>query len=107
MCLTRIQGESERISGRVELLEAILFEPFYDELRTKQQLGYNVYFSYRATETVDGVSVLVESAKYGAEKLNKEMDLFLQNVPRLIKGNTDESKNVIIIFNQCFLGCPE
>ena len=57
------------------LLEQILNESFYDELRTKQQLGYNVETSIKKDFTVCGMTFYVQSNKnkpdFIQERINK------------------------------------
>jgi len=47
----------------LDLLEALMAEPLFDTLRTKQQLGYVVSCGRRRTHTVQGFSVWLMSCK--------------------------------------------
>eukprot|EP01134_Creolimax_fragrantissima_P007370 CFRG7370T1 len=71
----------ETLRGRVmlELLEMILFEPCFDYLRTKRQLGYDVGCEYRNTHGILGFSirVLSRSRKYTVEHVAECMEEFL------------------------------
>ena len=49
----------------VDLMIEIMQEPLYNELRTKQQLGYSVSCGIRDSHGVPGLSVQVCSATYG------------------------------------------
>ncbi|KAG3199452.1 Nardilysin-like [Phytophthora cactorum] len=59
------------------LLRALLAQPLFHELRTKQQLGYTVTCSIRDTHDVLGLSVSVQSASHAAGAVAKKLDLFL------------------------------
>ncbi|GMF11510.1 unnamed protein product [Phytophthora lilii] len=59
------------------LLRALLAQPLFHELRTKQQLGYTVTCSIRDTHGVVGLSVSVQSASHAAGTVAKKLDAFL------------------------------
>ncbi|EFJ45023.1 hypothetical protein VOLCADRAFT_94734 [Volvox carteri f. nagariensis] len=62
----------------------ILYEPCYDTLRTKQQLGYSVYSGTRLTGGVSGFCVQVVSARHPPEHLDVCVELFLASMaPRI------------------------
>ena len=63
-----------------------LKEPFYNELRTKQQLGY-VVFS-RATESRDvlGCQFLVESPNHSCEYLYHAINQFMIEMRNQVKN---------------------
>ena len=46
----------------LELLEAMVDEVMFDQLRTKQQLGYSVGCRNRFTNGVSGISFGIESS---------------------------------------------
>jgi secreted Zn-dependent insulinase-like peptidase len=54
------------LAARVSLLEHLLWEPLFDALRTKQQLGYTVSCSSRATHGQLGFVIRVVSATHSA-----------------------------------------
>lgn len=59
------------------LLRALLAQPLFHELRTRQQLGYTVTCSIRDTHGVLGLSVSVQSASHAAGAVAKKLDVFL------------------------------
>ncbi|GAQ85219.1 Insulinase (Peptidase family M16) family protein [Klebsormidium nitens] len=61
----------------VDLLEQLAYEPFYDQLRTKEQLGYRVDCGVRATHRVLGFCFRVQSADYAPDHLHKRGEAFL------------------------------
>lgn len=52
-------------------------EPFYDQLRTKEQLGYSVSCSIRVTYGVLGFCVAAQSAAYGPAYLHARIRAFM------------------------------
>lgn len=50
----------------VDLVTQILSEPCYNQLRTKEQLGYIVFCGSRKSNGVQGIRVIVQSAKHPA-----------------------------------------
>jgi len=73
-------GTSERDHVLIEILTAIIEEPFYDDLRTKQQLGYIVASGVKAVEQTRTLSVIVQSNVASAEDVSSAMIKFLDGV---------------------------
>ena len=70
--------------ARLSLLEHIMFEPLFDSLRTKQQLGYSVGCSARCTAGTLGFVVYLVSATHAAAQLEAAARAFLAEwVPTL------------------------
>ena len=65
----QLGADEPRLAGRVSLLEHLLYEPLFDTLRTKQQLGYSVSCEARNTHGCLGFLVTVVSATHAAEVL--------------------------------------
>lgn len=69
---------SERDSCILHLIVSILQEKFFDELRTKQALGYTVSLAHRYYRKIEGVVCLVQSnvqsPEYIYQKINKFFD---------------------------------
>lgn len=63
----------------LELLEDLLYEPFYDNLRTKQQLGYEVNVRKVCEEDNGalGLNFVVKSAEYSPMEVRKRIETFL------------------------------
>lgn len=81
---------SERGHAVVEVLAAIASEPFYDDLRTKQQLGYVVTSGVNANGETRSVVFLVQSGTKGAEGLSKAVSKFLEEFEGLLGGLSNE-----------------
>ena len=73
-------GKSERDHVLMEIISAIIEEPFYDNLRTKQQLGYIVSSGVKGVDQSRTLSVIVQSNVAPAEKISKAMIEFLDGV---------------------------
>lgn len=61
----------------IQILSAIIEQPFYDDLRTRQQLGYIVSSGIKASEETRTLSLIVQSSIATAEKLTREILKFL------------------------------
>jgi hypothetical protein len=68
-CASLQMGPSSDVRQRalLDLADQLIYEPCYDTLRTKEQLGYTVSSGSRLTHGVLGFCVVVVSAKYSAE----------------------------------------
>ena len=71
-----------------------LKEPFFDELRTKQQLGYVVFSRATATRDVTGIQLMVQSPKHSTEYLHNAINEFLMAFRKTIKDISDEEFQV-------------
>lgn len=69
----------------LSLLEDMMYEPLYDELRTKQQLGYSVGCCLRDTFGVQGFSIYVLSAVQRPPALLRSIERFLQDFARQLR----------------------
>lgn len=59
-----MQGDQSNVF--VDLVTQIISEPCYDQLRTKEQLGYIVFCGSRKSNGVQGIRVIVQSSKHPA-----------------------------------------
>mmetsp|Transcript_13202 Transcript_13202/g.17204 ORF Transcript_13202/g.17204 Transcript_13202/m.17204 type:complete len:283 (+) Transcript_13202:2-850(+) len=73
-------GEASLLNkGIADLIEHIMEEPLYDELRTNQQLGYHVSCSTRWNENIVGFLVKVVSATHSPDSIWECIRLFLKS----------------------------
>ncbi|KAK3340911.1 Metalloenzyme, LuxS/M16 peptidase-like protein [Neurospora tetraspora] len=72
------------IRAKTLLLAQILQEPCFDQLRTKEQLGYVVFSGVRATHTSYGFRFLIQSEKT-APYLETRIELFLERMAKWIE----------------------
>jgi len=68
----------------LDLLEALMCEPLFDTLRTKQQLGYVASCGMRHTQGVNGYSVWLLSSKVGPTEICKRVEAFLKDFRKRI-----------------------
>eukprot|EP00571_Detonula_confervacea_P005605 CAMPEP_0172320798 /NCGR_PEP_ID=MMETSP1058-20130122/41458_1 /TAXON_ID=83371 /ORGANISM="Detonula confervacea, Strain CCMP 353" /LENGTH=1146 /DNA_ID=CAMNT_0013036145 /DNA_START=112 /DNA_END=3552 /DNA_ORIENTATION=- len=73
-------AKSEKDHVLIEIISAIIQEPFYDDLRTKQQLGYIVSSGVKAVAQSRTLSVIVQSNVAPAEKVTLAMIKCLDSV---------------------------
>ncbi|KAK9797401.1 hypothetical protein WJX73_004607 [Symbiochloris irregularis] len=59
------------------MLEQCMSEPFYNMLRTKEQLGYSVHASFRLTHGALGISCTVVSGVHGPAHLDARIEAFV------------------------------
>ena len=64
----------------MELLNSVISEPFFEDLRTKQQLGYIVSTGVKAIGNTRTLSFVVQSNVAPASKLTDAAWKFIQNV---------------------------
>lgn len=72
--------KTEKDHVLIEILDAIVHEAFYDDLRTKQQLGYIVSSGVKAVENTRAISFVVQSSVVSSEKLIEAVLKFLGDV---------------------------
>eukprot|EP00931_Biecheleriopsis_adriatica_P048142 TRINITY_DN27806_c0_g1_i2.p1 TRINITY_DN27806_c0_g1~~TRINITY_DN27806_c0_g1_i2.p1 ORF type:complete len:663 (+),score=161.88 TRINITY_DN27806_c0_g1_i2:1384-3372(+) len=89
---SRLAWEEENARKKVllDMLEEMMYEPFFDELRTKQQLGYSVGCSARDSDGVFGFSIYVLSAVQRPPVLLERVEAFLQDFAAQLRSHTPE-----------------
>ncbi|KAL7436906.1 hypothetical protein ACHAXM_005357 [Skeletonema potamos] len=73
-----------------DLLERVLDEPFYNELRTKEQFGYEVSCGARWTFGVLGMSFKVTTACKTADEASARIDRFLREFRTQLNSMSSE-----------------
>jgi len=78
----------------LELMTQILSQKAYEQLRTKEQLGYIANLGMRYDLGVCGIRVIVQSAQHDAAYLDARVEAFFATVPDLLEELTaDEFGN--------------
>lgn len=67
------------LRAKVQMLDQILHEPCFDQLRTKEQLGYIVYCGYYTSFTTHGLYFTIQSEKTAAY-LDCRIENFLETM---------------------------
>ncbi|EON98117.1 putative a-factor-processing enzyme protein [Phaeoacremonium minimum UCRPA7] len=76
------------IRAKTLLLDQMLHEPAFDQLRTKEQLGYVVFSGVKAICTTYGFRFIIQSEKT-AEYLDTRIETFLQTWKETLKNMSD------------------
>ncbi|MFL0810759.1 MAG: insulinase family protein [Agarilytica sp.] len=86
------QGDSDSVQERAKLrlLERLISTPFYNVLRTEQQLGYIVFTAHYPVRRVPGVLAVVQSPTYSAEDVHQRMRSYF----------SDHQENVFVDFDK-------
>jgi insulysin len=76
------------LRAKTLLLDQMTHEPAFDQLRTKEQLGYVVFSGARSTPTTIGYRFIIQSEKT-PDYLESRIDSFLTNFLKVIEKMTD------------------
>ncbi|PQM40259.1 nardilysin-like [Prunus yedoensis var. nudiflora] len=79
-----------RMNGVIDLLIEIIREPLFNQLRTKEQLGYIVECGPRITYRVFGFIFYVQSSEYSPVYLQERIDNFINGLEELLEGIDDD-----------------
>lgn len=71
------------------LLANFINEPFYSELRTRQQLGYIVGSAATASQRERYFTFIVQSSGYAPDELRKRAEAFIATLPQKLAATTD------------------
>ncbi|TVU47149.1 hypothetical protein EJB05_06736 [Eragrostis curvula] len=86
-----IGKEATRLRAITDLFSSIIEEPCFDQLRTKEQLGYTVDSSPRMTYRMLAYCFRVMSSKYSPVYLQSRIDNFIDGVSALLDGLDEET----------------
>eukprot|EP00252_Welwitschia_mirabilis_P007587 TRINITY_DN19118_c0_g1_i1.p1 TRINITY_DN19118_c0_g1~~TRINITY_DN19118_c0_g1_i1.p1 ORF type:complete len:1100 (+),score=208.89 TRINITY_DN19118_c0_g1_i1:181-3300(+) len=81
--------QADRARALADLFEEIVHEPFFNQLRTKEQLGYVVDCGTRMTHRVLGFCFRVQSDKYSPTYLQERIDTFISDLPQMLECLND------------------
>ncbi|KAK9727334.1 hypothetical protein RND81_05G274200 [Saponaria officinalis] len=82
---------SVKLKGYSDLFDEIVQEPLFNQLRTKEQLGYVVQCGPRITYRVFGFCFCVQSSKYDPAYLLDRIDNFVDGLKDLLEALDDGS----------------
>lgn len=87
--LLHIGDKADRVlRAKTLLLDQMTHEPAFDQLRTKEQLGYVVFSGSRTTVTTIGYRFIVQSEK-SPEYLESRIDSFLGNYAAVLRDMSE------------------
>jgi insulysin len=73
-----------------KIINNFVTEPFYTELRTKQQLGYIVYGGAYNDELYSYLTFIIQSGNYTPDALRKKADDYIITLPKLFAGISED-----------------
>lgn len=73
----RMERDNAKLRVLTDLLATMIHEPCFNQLRTKEQLGYVVFSGYRLTRSYFGLRILVQSER-PCEYLQYRVEKFLE-----------------------------
>ena len=82
---------SIKLKALIDLFEEVVDEPLFNQLRTKEQLGYAVECSLRLTYSVFGFCFCVQSSEYDPIYVQDRIDNFIDGVEEMLDGLDDDS----------------
>ncbi|XP_009594332.1 nardilysin-like [Nicotiana tabacum] len=80
-----------KLKAVIDLFDELVEEPLFNQLRTKEQLGYVVDCSARVTYRIMGFCFRVQSSDYDPVYLQGRIDNFIDGVKELLDGLDDKS----------------
>ncbi|KAF6174379.1 hypothetical protein GIB67_027850 [Kingdonia uniflora] len=86
-----IGTKATNLRALADLFDDIVEEPIFNQLRTKEQLGYVVQCGPRITYRVLGFCFCVQSSKYDPIYLHRRVDKFIDSLQELLHELDDES----------------
>eukprot|EP00890_Picochlorum_soloecismus_P003708 jgi/Picsp_1/4338/NSC_01845-R1_insulin-degrading enzyme-like len=69
----------------VDMIEQLIYEPCYDTLRTKEQLGYIVSSGARLTGGIQGLCITIQSRTQPCHYLESRVEIFLEDFGRKLR----------------------
>ena len=84
-----LKDDSPATRAAAVVLSNFISEPFYNELRTKQQLGYIVGSSFTASNRQRFVTFVVQSSVYGPDELRRRAEAFIATQPDALAKVSD------------------
>jgi insulysin len=88
--------DSPQARAAAQLLSAVVADPFFAEMRTRQQLGYIVQGNAFEDDRQTVALFLIQSGEYPAEELERRADAFLQTLPALVAALPPEAWTTVL-----------
>ena len=85
----QFKDESPATRAAALVLGSFMNQPFYAELRTKQQLGYIVGSASTASLRQRFFTFTIQSSDYGPVELRKRAEAFISTMPATLSATTD------------------
>lgn len=78
------------------MLANLIGEPFYSELRTRQQLGYIVFGGAGEEEKTCFAYFIVQSGDHPADVVRERAEAFITGIPELLPGLSQEAWDMLV-----------
>jgi insulysin len=91
-----LDGDAPATRAAAVVLANFIREPFFSELRTRQQLGYIVGANFGASQKSRYVSFLVQSSTHAPDDLLKRAETFIAAQPDALAKTTPEQWNTLV-----------
>ncbi|WP_430461902.1 insulinase family protein [Thalassolituus sp. LLYu03] len=90
-----VQGQetSDRNRARYALLGQIMSSPYYQRIRTEQQMGYVVFATPFPQQTVPGLAFIVQSPESSPQEILDQSMLFFSDFEKQLADMSDEEFN--------------
>ncbi|KAL6542866.1 hypothetical protein OROHE_010386 [Orobanche hederae] len=82
----QIGANTPELYVKAKLFDVLVKEPFYNKLRTKMQLGYEVSSGVRLNHGILGFYFYVQSSKFNPKYLQKRMIAFIKGVQKMLEN---------------------
>lgn len=89
-------GDSPEIRAATLVLGNFIAEPFFSELRTRQQLGYIVGANAGGEENTHFAYFIIQSGEYSADEVEKRADDFIVKLPFMLSSLPDDAWATIV-----------
>ncbi|WMV45908.1 hypothetical protein MTR67_039293 [Solanum verrucosum] len=104
-----------KLKAVIDLFDELVEEPLFNQLRTKEQLGYVVDCSARVTYRITGFCFRVQSSDYDPVYLQGRIENFINGVEELLREPEIDMEQETLkaaskiegndLLNRCLVGC--
>jgi len=84
-----LPDDSPATRAAAVVLQNFIGEPFFSELRTRQQLGYIVGSSAASSQRERYLTFIIQSSGYGPDELRRRAETFIVTLPQKLAATTD------------------
>lgn len=92
----QLKDETPATRAAALVLGSYFDQPFYAELRTRQQLGYIVGSASTASLRQRYFTFVVQSSEYGPVELRKRAEAFIATLPTTLQATTDAQWSTLV-----------
>lgn len=92
----RLGDDGAEARAIAHVLSAVVGDPFYSEMRTRQQLGYIVQANAFEDDRSTLALFIIQSGEYPADELERRAEAFITTLPRQLADLSDEAWATIV-----------